>query len=85
MNFLRELIGKLIAKAPGFFKFLKVLAVIAAIVTGLPEILAYFQVELGSTLSALASKGVAIASAILAFLLSVGISPEEAAAAKAKK
>lgn len=68
MEFLLELIKRLFAKTPGFFKVVQILSVITALITGLPLLLANAGIVLPEPLNALTSQAVAIAALVATFV-----------------
>jgi len=81
MNFLNELILRLFSKTPHFFTVLKVISVIAALITGLPEWLRDSGVILPEAWMALSNSIVSYAAMAAAFIAQLTMTEDD----KAKK
>ena len=73
IKFLAELVNRLFAKSPKFFRIIKVIAAILAIVTGLPGILESLGIHLPDTLAVLQNKVVSIAGLAAFFVSSLTV------------
>ncbi len=67
-DFLIELIKRFLSKTPKFFKVVKAISVIVALITGIPALLEQANIVLPDSLNAIASKVVSIAALISAFI-----------------
>jgi hypothetical protein len=68
LDFVRELLIRLFGKTPWFFKVVQVLAVLTAIVTGLPSFLESAGLDLPDSWDSLSNKIVSIAALVGAFV-----------------
>jgi L-asparagine transporter-like permease len=66
--FVLELIVRLFGETPWFFKVIKVLSIITALITGVPLLLSNAGIELPEAINAIASQVVAIAAIVGAFV-----------------
>lgn len=64
LTFLQQLIARLKAKSPKFFKIITTLAAIVAFITGIPFLLQTFGVTLPAAIAPFASKLIAIAAIV---------------------
>lgn len=62
LAFLQELLQRFFTKSPKFFRIWQLITAIAAAITGLPELLAYFGVALPETLATFQNKFLAALS-----------------------
>ncbi len=60
--FLQEMLQRFFTKSPKFFRIWQLITGLAAAVTGIPEALAYFHIDLPSSLAILSSKFIAAVS-----------------------
>jgi hypothetical protein len=67
-DFLVELVKRFLSNTPSFFKVVKVLAIITALVAGIPTLLESSGVILPNVIAALASKIVSISALVAAFI-----------------
>lgn len=74
--FFKELIIRLGAKSPKFFKVIQTIALVAGLVTGVPALLEYFDVVLPAALEVIANKAVSIASFVALFIASLTVDPK---------
>jgi hypothetical protein len=75
-DFFSELLLRLFGKTPWFFKVVQVLAVVTALVTGLPEFLESAGVDLPAAWDAVSSKVVSIASLVAAFIAQLPVTTD---------
>jgi hypothetical protein len=68
MNFLNELIVRLFANTPWFFRVLQILSVATALITGLPEWLANSGVNMPEAWQAISNEVVSYAAMVAAFV-----------------
>lgn len=68
MNFLAELVLRLFGKTPQFFKIVQIVSIVVAAITGIPEFLIEIGLDLPEAFDVIASKVVAIAAAVSAFI-----------------
>lgn len=71
--FLQEIFIRLNIKSPKFFRVLKIISLCCCIITGVPEIIEYFNVVLPDSLQIIANKTVAIASLVMWFISSLTV------------
>lgn len=76
-DFLLEIVKRWGAKTPYFFRVLRWLTVIIAVVTGLPEVIAEAGIDLPDAIDVLANKVVAIAATIGAIISQLTATTEE--------
>lgn len=74
--FFKELFIRLKAKSPAFFKVIQVIALIAGLVTGIPDLLTHFGVILPAALQSIESTAVSIASFVVLFIASLTVDPK---------
>lgn len=75
IDFLQELVARLKAKNSKFFKVLQWIALVAALATGLPDLMDFFGITLPESLTVLQSKIVAIASTVVFVLAQLDVDP----------
>lgn len=75
-DFILDLVKRFLAKTPKFFKIIRIISIVLAVVTGLPELLQSAGVELSETIKAISSKVVSIASLIAAFIAQLTVTEE---------
>lgn len=68
IEFFSELINRLFAKSPKFFKIFQIVSGLVALVAGLPALLDSLHVVLPAALSALESKVVGVAGVVALFI-----------------
>ena len=68
MNFLAELIARLLGETPAFFKTLQTITVVIAIITGLPTFLTQAGLDLPDAWDTIILKVISIASMVGAFI-----------------
>lgn len=66
--FVVELLLRLVGDTPWFFKVIKIIGIVVAIITGIPVLLSNAGVELPEAINAIASQVVAIASIVASFV-----------------
>ena len=66
--FVVELLLRLFGETPWFFKVIKIIGIVVAIITGIPVLLSNAGVELPDAINAIASQVVAIASIVASFV-----------------
>jgi hypothetical protein len=66
--FVVELLLRLVGDTPWFFKVIKIIGIVVAIITGIPVLLSNAGVELPDAINAIASQVVAIASIVASFV-----------------
>lgn len=67
-NFFIELIKRFMAETPWFFRVIRTIGIVAAIITGIPALLEGAGVVLPDAIHAIASKVVSIAAIVSAFI-----------------
>jgi hypothetical protein len=75
-DFIKELLIRLLGKTPWFFKVVQVLAVLTAIVTGLPTFLENAGLDLPDSWDIVSSKVVSIAALVGAFVSQLTVTTE---------
>jgi L-asparagine transporter-like permease len=66
--FVVELLLRLFGETPWFFKVIRIIGIVVAIITGIPALLSNAGVELPESIDAIASQVVAIASIVATFV-----------------
>lgn len=77
-DFLVDLVRRFLAKTPKFFKWVQVISLVAALVTGLPGFLETVGIALPEKLAVLQNKVVAIAALVSAFVAQLAVSDSSA-------
>ncbi len=83
MNFLTELIKRFLSDTPWFFKIVRVLSFVVAIVTGIPEVIESVcqSMEVCITLpdawSAISSKVISIAAVVSSFIAQLTVTTDQ--------
>ena len=67
-TFLGDFVTRLLSQSPKFFNVIKVIAIICALLTGLPDFLMSHGIDIPDAWDAIASKTVSIASWVAAFI-----------------
>lgn len=68
-NFFVEVYKRMRAKSPKFFVVIQNISIAAGLITGIPEMLEFFQIPMPDTIQALANKVISIAS-VVSFIIS---------------
>lgn len=84
IEFIAELVSRLGAKTPWFFRVVRALAIITALVTGLPAFLVANGVELPAAIQLVMSTAVSIASIVAAFIAQLTVTAPEKSKLKLK-
>lgn len=78
LTFFVEIVSRFAAKTPWFFKVVQVLAIVTAIVTGLPAFLTSVGIVLPEFLNSVMSTAVSISAIVAAFIAQLTVtSPEK--------
>jgi len=77
IQFVVELLTRFGAKTPWFFKVVRTVAIIAALITGLPAFLSGAGVELPGAIQSIMSTAVSVASLVAAFVAQLTVTSEE--------
>jgi hypothetical protein len=75
-DFIKELLIRLFGKTPWFFKVVQVLAILTALVTGLPSFLESAGLDLPDSWDVISSKVVSIAALVGAFVSQLTVTTE---------
>ena len=75
-NFIAEMFTRMFGKTPWFFNVIKIIGVITALVTGLPEFLNDAGIILPDAWAAIGSKVVSIASLVATFIAQLTVTSE---------
>ena len=75
-EFFTELLIRLFGDTPWFFKVIKIIGIVVAIITGIPVLLSNAGVELPEAINAIASQVVAIASILAAFIAQLTVTSD---------
>ena len=72
-KFIVELIARLFSSTPWFMRVVRNVAIVLAVITGLPAFLASSGIDLPDSIDVIASKVVGIASVISAFIAQLAV------------
>jgi len=76
ITFVSEIILRFFGKTPSFFKWVQLIAVITALLTGLPAFLEQSGVVLPAYIQAIASKIVSVAAVVAAIIAQLTVTSE---------
>lgn len=68
MNFLVELVARLLGKTPAFFKTVQIITVVIAVITGLPTFLDQVGIDLPEAWDSVVLKIISVASLVGTFI-----------------
>lgn len=84
MNFLAELIVRLLGKTPAFFKTVQIITVLVAVITGLPTFLDQVGIDLPEAWDSIVLKVISVASLVGTFIAQLTLTNSEKEAGKIK-
>lgn len=76
-DFLVDLVKRFLAKSPKFFKWIQVISLVTALVTGLPDLLETVGIVLPEKFAILQNKAVAIAALVATFIAQLTVKEGE--------